>query len=80
MPHFETLLIPHWHLLLVSLLLLWMAVFYWVRFVRPAQKLRVLLDRVNQQLDPELPQNAPAQLNLQDIERDVMNDAGLRHL
>jgi hypothetical protein len=80
MLHFETLLMPHWHLVLVSLLLLWMAVFYWVRFVRPAQQLRVLLDRVNQQLDPELPQNAPAQLKLQDIERKVMTDAGLRHL
>ena len=80
MHYFETLLIPHWHLVLVCLLLLWMAVFYWIRFVRPAQQLRVLLDRVNQQLDPDLPQNAPALLKLQDIEREVMTDAGLRHL
>ena len=80
MPYFENLLIPHWHLALVSLLLLWMAVFYLVRFVRPALQLRTLLERVLQQLDPDLPQNAPANLKLQDIEREVMTDAGLGHL
>jgi hypothetical protein len=80
MHYFENLLMPHWHLALVSLLLLCMAVFYLVRFVRPALQLRTLLDRVNQQLDPDLPHNAPARLKPQDIAREVMTDEGLRHL
>lgn len=76
----QNLFSQHWHLGAVTAVMVLIALSYLSRFVWPALQLGKTLAQVNLQLAQRLQDNQPAQLNLQDIERDVMTDSRLQHI